>query len=244
MSCYHRDILDPDPEWLEFLETIAGQAAIAIDDAQMFQSLQRSNAELILAYDLFIEGLSRTLELRHHETQGHSQRVTGLTLDLAREMNITGDEELVSIRRGALLHDIGKVCVPDSILLKPDKLTPEEWEVMHKHPDYAYDMLAPIGYLGPAVDIPYCHHEKWDGSGYPRGLAGKEIPLSARIFAIIDVWDALTNKRVYQDAWPRDDVRAYIARQSGIHFDPQVVEAFLHFIDAAAAEGRSSGGEL
>jgi GAF domain-containing protein len=231
LEIFHREPLSPDPEWREFLETLAGQAAIAIDDAQLFQNLQRSNTELMMAYDIFIEGLSRTLELRHLETQGHSQRVTALTLNLAREMRLFSDEDLVAFRRGAILHDIGKICVPDSILLKPGKLNEEEWAVMRKHPDYANDMLAPIGYLGPAIDIPYCHHEKWDGTGYPRGLVGEQIPLSARIFAVVDVWDALTNKRVYQDAWDRGAVREYIAGQSGTHFDPQVVDAFLRFID-------------
>ncbi len=233
LEIFHRDTLTPDPEWREFLETLAGQAAIAIDDAQLFQNLQRSNTELRMAYDIFIEGLSRTLELRHLETQGHSKRVTGLTLALAREMRQFNDEELVAIRRGAILHDIGKICVPDSILLKPARLDTQEWSVMRKHPEYANDMLAPIGYLGPAVDIPYCHHEKWDGSGYPRGLIGEQIPLTARIFAVIDVWDALTHKRVYQDAWEGDDVRDYIASESGKHFDPQVVDAFLRYLDRA-----------
>jgi len=238
LELYHHEPLSPDAEWLEFFETIAGQAAIAIEDARLFQSLQRSNAELTLAYDLFIEGLSRTLELRHHETQGHSQRVTALTLALAREMGITNEEELTALRRGALLHDIGKICVPDSILLKPGKLDAAEWSVMRKHPDYANDMLAPIGFLGAAVEIPYCHHERWDGGGYPRGLAGKEIPLSARIFAVVDVWDALTNNRVYQKAWSREEARAYIAQNSGAHFDPQVVKAFLSLLDAGALAGQ------
>ncbi|MBE0695985.1 MAG: GAF domain-containing protein [Anaerolineaceae bacterium] len=232
LELFHRDHLSPDMEWLGFLETLAGQAAIAIDDAQLFENLQRSNAELMLAYDIFIEGLSRTLELRHLETQGHSQRVTDLTINLARDMHVFNDETLIAIRRGAILHDIGKICVPDSILLKPGKLDTDEWVVMRKHPDYANDMLAPIGYLGAAVDIPYCHHEKWDGSGYPRGLIGEQIPLSARIFAVIDVYDALTNDRVYNNAWPFEKVREHILSQSGTHFDPQVVTQFISYIDS------------
>jgi len=182
--------------------------------------------ELAVAYDTTIEGWARALELRDQEAEGHSQRVTELALRLARAMGIS-EEYLVLFRRGALLHDIGKMGIPDVILLKPDALTEEEWTIMRKHPIYAYDMLSPIAYLRPALDIPYCHHEKWDGTGYPRGLKGDQIPLAARIFAVVDVWDALRSDRPYRAAWPEEEVWEYIREQSGKHFDPQVVEAFL-----------------
>jgi putative nucleotidyltransferase with HDIG domain len=192
----------------------------------LFDGLQRSNSELSLAYDATIEGWSKALDMRDKETEGHSQRVTAVTLHLARLMNCP-DEALVHIRRGALLHDIGKMGIPDSILLKPGALNDEEWRLMRKHPELAYEMLAPIAYLRKALDIPYCHHEKWDGSGYPRGLKGEEIPLAARIFAVVDVWDALRSDRPYRASWSDEEVRAHILKQSGTHFDPQVAEVFL-----------------
>ncbi len=189
------------------------------------QAEQRAQ-ELILAYDATIEGWSHALDLRDKETQGHTQRVAQLTLRLAQAMNVS-EVEMVQIRRGTLLHDIGKMGVPDDILHKPGFLTDEEWVVMRKHPTYAYEMLAPIPFLQRALDIPYCHHEKWDGSGYPHGLKGEEIPLSARIFAVVDVWDALRSDRPYRKSWPEDRVREYIRKESGRHFDPRMVEAFL-----------------
>jgi HD-GYP domain-containing protein (c-di-GMP phosphodiesterase class II) len=152
--------------------------------------------------------------------------VTDLTVELAQRMGIN-DEELVHMRRGALLHDIGKMGVPDGILLKPGALTADEWVIMRQHPAFAYELLYPVHYLRPALDIPYCHHEKWDGSGYPRGLKGEQIPRSARIFAVVDVWDALRSDRPYRPAWPVEKVRLHIREQSGQHFDPVVVEAFL-----------------
>ena len=185
--------------------------------------------ELHRAYDSTIEGWSRVLDLRDKETEGHSVRVTELTLRLARRMGLSG-EELVYIRWGALLHDIGKMGVPDHILLKPGPLTPEEWNVMQKHPTLAYDMLSMIGFLLPALDIPRYHHEKWDGSGYPCGLKGEQIPLSARLFAIVDVWDALCNDRPYRAAWSEEKARTYIQEQAGTHFDPQVVAIFLQIV--------------
>lgn len=221
-----------DTEWLGFLEALAGQAAIAIDNATLFDGLQHSNIELTLAYDATIEGWSRALDLRDKETEGHTQRVTEMTLRLARAMGLS-DEELVHVRRGALLHDIGKMGVPDSILLKPDRLTLEEWEIMRRHTTYAFEMLSPIRFLRSAIDIPYCHHEKWDGTGYPRGLKGEVIPLAARIFAIVDVWDALRYDRPYRRALTDEEVRAYIRSQSGAHFDPVVVEAFLRLFPAS-----------
>jgi PAS domain S-box-containing protein/putative nucleotidyltransferase with HDIG domain len=229
LEIYHRSMLEPDGEWFEFLSTLAGQAAIATENAMLFEGLQRSSLELSLAYDATIEGWSRALDLRDKETEGHSLRVTDMTVKLARALGLT-DEELAQVRWGALLHDIGKMGVPDQILLKPGALTEEEWVAMKKHPVFAYEMLSPIRYLRQALDIPYCHHEKWDGSGYPRGLKGEQIPLTARIFAIVDVWDALTSDRPYRAAWADQEALKYIQAASGTHFDPQVVDPFLAVI--------------
>jgi PAS domain S-box-containing protein len=216
-------------EWVSYLETLGGQAAIAIDNLGLFERVQRSNTELLLAYNETIEGWSRAMDLRDKETEGHTRRVTELTLRLAKAMRVP-DEEIAHIRRGALLHDIGKMGVPDNILQKPDQLTAEEWSVMRMHPRLAFDMLAPVKYLRSALDIPYCHHEKWDGSGYPRGLVGEQIPLAARIFAVVDVWDALRSNRPYRPAWPEEKTRAYIESLAGTHFDPRVVSEFLRLL--------------
>ena len=210
--------------------TLAAQAAIAINNAQLFDDLQRSNTSLTLAYDATIQGWSHALDLRDRETEGHTQRVTNLTMELARRIGIS-DEQLVHVQRGSLLHDIGKMGVPDHILLKPGALTEAEWASMKQHPVFAYEMLSPIRYLkSAALEIPYCHHEKWDGTGYPRGLKGEEIPLAARIFSIADVWDALTHDRPYRPAWMKERALEYIKEQSSKQFDPQVVEAFLGLI--------------
>lgn len=213
-------------DWIDFFETLAGQTAMAIDSVKSFEELQRSNLDLALAYDTTIEGWSNALELRDQETEGHTLRVTKMTLKLA-ELAGMSNAELVHVRRGALLHDIGKMGIPDQILLKPDQLTDEEWEIMRKHPTYAYELLLPISYLHPALDIPYCHHEKWDGSGYPRGLKGEQIPLSARLFAVADVWDALRSDRPYRKAWEEDKVIEYVQSLSNTHFDPKAVEIFM-----------------
>ncbi|MEW5940711.1 MAG: HD domain-containing phosphohydrolase, partial [Chloroflexota bacterium] len=199
LEIFHRGALHTDMEWLSFLDSLGWQTAVAVDNALLFEAMQRSNFSLAIAYDATIEGWSRALDLRDKETEGHTQRVTEMTLELARAMGFN-EAELVNIRRGALLHDIGKMGVPDNILLKADKLTDEEWEIMKRHPQLAYEMLQPIAYLKDALDIPYCHHEKWDGTGYPRGLSGKQIPLAARLFAVVDVWDALTSDRPYREA--------------------------------------------
>jgi putative two-component system response regulator len=193
------------------------------------QNLESIHQELLLAYDKTIEGWSRAMDLRDKETEGHSRRVTQMTLKLARVFEIT-EEELSHIQRGALLHDIGKLGVPDSILFKPSSLDEGEWALMCQHPQMAYDMLHPIEYLRPALDIPLYHHEKWDGTGYPHGLKGEQIPLSARLFAIVDVWDALTSDRPYRRAWSREKTLAHIQEQSGKHFDPKVVEVFPKII--------------
>lgn len=226
LELFKRAPLEAKPDWRNFLDTLAGQAAIAVDNAELFENLQRSNLELTLAYDTTLEGWSKALELRDHETKGHAHRVTELTVSLARALGVS-DEELIHIRRGSLLHDIGKMGIPDRILRKNGQLTEQEWEIMRQHPVHAYELLSPIPYLRKALDIPYCHHERWDGNGYPRGLRGEQIPLAARIFAVVDVWDALLSKRPYRAAWLRADVYRYIQEQSGMHFDPHIVEVFL-----------------
>jgi PAS domain S-box-containing protein len=230
LEIFHRSPLAPDQEWIQFLQTLAGQAAIAIDNITLFDDLQLSNLKLSLAYDATIEGWSRALDLRDKETEGHTQRMTELTMDLARALNLQEDQ-IIHIRRGALLHDIGKMGVPDAILLKPGPLSDDEWKIMQRHPGYAFDMLSPIEYLRLAVDIPYSHHEKWDGSGYPQGLKGEQIPLSARIFAVVDVYDALVSDRPYRKAWPNAKAVQHLKAESGKHFEPRVVEAFLKMID-------------
>ncbi len=230
LELFHRSAFQGDEEWMEYLETMATQAAIAIDNAAMFEDVQKTNTDLVAAYDATIEGWSRALELRDRETQGHTLRVTDIVIRLARMMGLK-EEELVHVRRGALLHDIGKMAISDTILLKPEPLSAEEMDLMRRHPVFAYEMLHPIAYLRPALDIPYCHHEKWDGSGYPRGLDRDHIPLPARVFSVVDVWDALRSDRPYCAAWPEEKTRQYIRDQSGKHFDPAVVDAFLQIID-------------
>jgi PAS domain S-box-containing protein len=227
LEVFEREHLHHDRGWVDFLNSLAGQAAIAIDSVSLFNDLQRSNADLSLAYESTLEGWSAALDLRDRATEGHTQRVAKLTEQIAISMGIAGNE-LLNIRRGALLHDIGKVGVPDRILHKRGPLTKNEWQTMRRHPQFAYDMLSPIAYLHDALDIPFCHHEKWDGSGYPRGLKRGEIPLAARIFAVVDVYDALTSDRPYRKGWPRRKTLKYIRDQAGIHFDPQVVELFMH----------------
>jgi PAS domain S-box-containing protein len=232
LEVFSRSIIERDQEWFDFLSTLAGQAAIAIDNARLFENLEISNNELNLAYEATIEGWSRALDLRDRETEGHTLRVTEKTLELARRMGLP-DRELSHIRRGSLLHDIGKMGVPDSILLKADALTDSEWEIMRNHPLFAFQLLSPIRYLkSAAIDIPYCHHEKWDGTGYPRGLKAEQIPFAARIFAVVDVYDALTSDRPYRAAWPNEKVIEHIKLLAGTHFDPQVVQAFLMMIEA------------
>jgi PAS domain S-box-containing protein len=214
-------------------QAFAHQAAAAIENARLFKGLQHSLEEINQAYESTIEGWSKAMDLRDKETEGHTLRVTAMTTKLAQRMGITG-EELTHIRRGALLHDIGKMGVPDRILLKPDRLKDEELLIMRRHPQYAYDMLFPVVHLRPALTIPYCHHECWDGSGYPQGLKGEEIPVAARLFAVVDVWDALTSDRPYRPAWTPKETREYILGLSGVQFDPQVVIEFLKMLEEAA----------
>lgn len=220
-------------EWarheVDFVEAVGRQLGLLIERADLFQDLRKAHRELIKAYDETIEGWAKMLEMRDAETEGHTRRVTDLTLRLARAMGVK-EEDLVHIRRGALLHDIGKMAIPDAILLKPGPLTREEEAIMRQHPEMAYQALSHIEYLKPALDIPRYHHERWDGSGYPFGLKGKEIPLAARIFAVVDVYDALTSDRPYRPAWPKEKALAYLQEQAGRLFDPEVVEAFLRMM--------------
>lgn len=229
LEVFHRRLFIETEDWMSFLEAIAAQTAIALDNASLVDKLQRSNFELSRAYDVTIEGWSHALDLRDKETEGHSQRVTELTIRMARNLGIS-ENEIAHIRRGALLHDIGKLGVPDAILQKPGELSEDEWVIMRRHPKYALDLLSPIDYLKPALDIPSCHHEKWDGTGYPRGLKGEQIPLSARIFALVDVWDALRSDRPYRPAWTEEKALEYILAQAGKHFDPEMVTHFIRLI--------------
>ncbi len=229
LEVFLRTPFQPDDDWFSFLETLSRQAAIAVDNSNLFDNLQRSNTNIVLAYDATIQGWSQALELRDKETEGHARRVTERTVQLAQLVGIPA-AELEHVRRGTLLHDIGKMGIPDAILLKPDKLTEAEWVIMRRHPVLAYEMLSSIAYLRPALDIPHYHHEKWDGSGYPDGLKGEQIPLYARIFAIVDVYDALTNDRPYRPAWTSAQAFEYIRAQSGKHFDPAIVETFLNML--------------
>ena len=230
LQVFFRNPLTGGEEWVNFFEALAGQISLGIDNAKLVDDLWNRNLELFNAYNETIAGWGKALSLKEDETADHSERVTKLTVEIARRMGIK-NPDLVHIERGAYLHDIGKIGVPDSILLKKGKLTEEEWEIMKKHPEYAFEMLSPITYLNKSIDIPYCHHEKWDGTGYPRGLKGKQIPLSARIFAVVDVWDALTSDRPYRKAWPKEKAIEYIKEQKGKHFDPEVVDVFITIIE-------------
>jgi len=215
---------------LELIKAYSDQAAVAIDNARLFDGLKASNDELQRAYKATLEGWVHALDMRDKETEGHTQRVTTLTVRLAQSMGV-GEADLVHITRGALLHDIGKMAIPDGILLKPGPLTAEERELIKKHPVYAYNMLKQIDFLKPAIDIPHYHHEKWDGTGYPEGLRGEDIPFAARIFPVIDVYDALVSDRPYRKGLPPDEVRERIRVDSGKHFDPKVVDAFMEMGD-------------
>ncbi len=229
LEMFHRSHLRPDQDLQNFLIMVAGQAAIAIDSAKMFSELQRSNVELSLAYDATIEGLSRALDLRDKETKEHTFRVTAITVKLASRLGVD-QSGLVHIRRGAILHDIGKVAIPDQILFKPGPLAADEWEVMRQHPTIAVELLSSVSYLEPALEIPHWHHEKWDGTGYPDGLDHENIPFSARLFALADVYDALISNRPYRRAWPKQDAISYIEGAAGKHFDPKIVPEFLDLV--------------
>ena len=226
LELYNRSPLTLSEDIINVIDSLADLAAIAIDNASLFDDFQQANTELIQAYDATIEGWAHALELRDWETEGHSKRVTDMTLELSRLVGIKGDE-LIHVRRGALLHDIGKMAIPDHILFKPGPLDDDEWRIMRKHPTYAYQLLSNIHFLRPALEIPYYHHERWDGSGYPFGLRGEQIPLAARVFAVIDVWDALLMDRPYRAGWPEEKVINYLREEAGRQFDPAVVGAFI-----------------
>ncbi len=229
LEMFHRSPLKWDTDLRNFLAMVGGQAAIAIDSAKMFSELQKSNVELSLAYDATIEGLSRALDLRDKETKEHTSRVTNITVKLAARLGV-GQSDLIHIRRGAMLHDIGKVAIPDQILFKPGPLVEEEWQIMRRHPNIAVELLSTVSYLEPALEIPHWHHEKWNGTGYPDGLQHENIPFSARLFALVDVYDALTSNRPYRSAWPKQDAIRYIANEAGKHFDPKIVPDFLDLV--------------
>ncbi len=220
-----------DDEWWNSIETIATVCALALHNARLYDEISSAHTEVVEGYDATLEGWSKALDLRDRETEGHSQRVTHAAVMLARKIGIHEDM-VVHVRRGALLHDVGKLGVPDRILLKPGPLTAEEREVMQMHPQYAYEWLSRIPFLKPALDIPHYHHEKWDGTGYPHGLKGYDIPVAARLFTIIDIWDALMSNRPYRAAWPRDKVRSYMLEQSGKFFDPKLLTTFIEMSDS------------
>ncbi len=236
LEVYHRAPLTPGEDWLEFLGTLANRVAVAIDNATMFDNLQKVNTELSMAYDAVIESWSQALEISGRESQAHIQNVVRLTMRLARYMDMREDE-LGHIRHGALLHDIGSMGVPEYILNSPRVLSEDEWDAIRKHPKLARQMLASASHLAPALSIPLYHHERWDGSGYPDGLKGEQIPLAARIFAVVDVFDALISPRPYRPAWTRQQALNYIREQADKLFDPSVVKAFLSMMNRAEATG-------
>ncbi len=229
LEIYHKSDLEPSREWISFMEALAQQAAIALDNSQNFMELQKSQSVLLQAYDDTLMGWANFLDLRDKETEGHTVRVLERTMKAAQRLGIR-DEDMEHLRRGVLLHDIGKVGVPDHILNKPGPLSDEEWVIMKKHPDYAYQMLSPIGFLKQALDVPYCHHEKWDGTGYPRGLKGKEIPFTARIFSVFDVYDAITSDRIYNKARSKEEALAYLRENVGVIFDPDIIDVCIDVI--------------
>lgn len=233
LEIFNRTPLRFDADWVEFMNAVSGQAAIAIDNALLFKDLQRSNVQLSIAYDATIEGWSKTLGLRDKEADGHTRRVTDMTILLALSMDVVKDS-IIHIRRGAILHDIGKVAIPDEILFKPGPLTDDEWRIMQQHPSIAVNLLSPISYLAPALEIPRWHHERWDGSGYPDHLRGEQIPFAARMFAVADVYDILTSDRPYRSAWSKADAIRFIEEQSGKYFDPRVVLEFMKLVNSNA----------
>ena len=229
LEIFQREEFELNTEWMELLDALAGQAAIAIDNATLFDQLQHSNEELTHALDATLESWVRILDIRNRETQGHTERLIDLSLKLARHIGLREDE-LMNIRRGALLHDIGMMRIPDTVLLKPGTLNSEEWEEVKQHPIYASQMISSISFLRPCIDIPYCHHERWDGSGYPRRLRGTQIPLVARLFSVVDVYDALHSPKPYRPAWDEDKVRSYFTQTAGVLFDPEIVLSFLDLL--------------
>jgi HD-GYP domain-containing protein (c-di-GMP phosphodiesterase class II) len=230
LEIFHRTPAQAGADSLVFMNMLADQAAIAIENAMLFKSLQSTHTELAATYDATIEGWARALQLRDKETEIHTRRVTEMTMRLARMLHLP-ETELLHMKRGAILHDIGKVAIPDSILHKPGPLSDGEWKLMRKHPLIAVELLEPVPYLAPALAIPRSHHEKWDGSGYPYGLSGEQIPIAARIFALADVYDALTSNRPYRPAWTPARTLEYLRSQAGQYFDPTLVPNFIEMLD-------------
>ena len=230
LECFQRESFNPNSEWLQTLEALAERGANALGNTLLLRHLQRANNEFSAAYDALIDGWALALELRDFEPKGHTKRVTEMTMEFAHIMGISA-AELVNVRRGTMLHDVGKMGIPDSILLKTDSLTDDEWEIMRRHPVIAHEQLSAIEFLRPALIIPYSHHEKWDGTGYPCGLAGEQIPFMARLFALVDVWDSLCSDRPYRKGWPVDRVRTHIRDQGGKHFDPKLADIFVKLLE-------------
>jgi GAF domain-containing protein len=234
LEVFQRTLLNPETDWVDYLNALATQAAIAIDNATLFNDLQRSNLELNLAYEATIESWARMLEARGIETAGHTRRVADRVMLLGQHAGLS-EIELLHLRRGALLHDIGMLSVPEATALKATTYDSTDRSLLQRHPIYGFEILAPIAYLRPAIDIPYGHHERWDGSGYPRQLRGEMIPYPARLFAVVDVWDALVTERPYRAAWPPARARHYLREQAGRLFDPRAVELFMQSEHLAAA---------
>ncbi|MFW5697952.1 MAG: HD-GYP domain-containing protein, partial [Fimbriimonadaceae bacterium] len=230
LELHHRFPIEVDNLFVEVLQTLASMLAASFERVEFVRELEKANSALLQSYDATIEGWVGLLDARDNESEGHSKRVCELTLRLCRHFGVP-EEQLTDIRRGALLHDIAKVAIPDNILLKPGPLDEEEWAVMKTHPEVAQRVLAKVPFLKQAADIPFCHHERWDGSGYPQGLSGEDIPLAARIFAVVDVFDALISERPYRRAWTCEKALGYIEEQAGKQFDPNVVEAFLDMME-------------
>lgn len=231
-----------DTATLSLWQSVKGTVFVVVTGALLYVMIDRdyrhmkqSNLRLLQGNEQALRALVHAMDIRHKETRDHSDRVMRMTLALARLAGIEG-EELRRIRFGALLHDIGKLALPDSILIKPGPLTDDEIAVMRTHPRLGHDLLRQVDFLRDAVDIPFNHHERWDGGGYPRGLRGEQIPLSARVFSVVDVWDALSFPRVYKPAWPEDEVIAYLRKIAGSQLDPALVELFLaHYDDVKRA---------
>jgi HD-GYP domain-containing protein (c-di-GMP phosphodiesterase class II) len=229
IEVYSRRQQAPIPTWLDLFDVISRYVGLALHNQALFNSSKKLDANKQINFGGTLDAWMAAMLLRGGEMERHARRVTDMTLRLAKLIGIS-DDQLIHLVRGAMLHDIGKLALPDSILQKSEKLTQSEWELMRMHPEFAYRLLSPLPYLKPALPIPYSHHERWDGGGYPLGFIGTQIPLHARIFTVVDVWDALRSDRPYRKAWRDVDVYQYISDQSGKHFDPQVTCAFLDLI--------------
>jgi HD-GYP domain-containing protein (c-di-GMP phosphodiesterase class II) len=240
LSTGFRTRFNADQEWIGFFEALAAETMLAVEGARSFEELQDATIDLKLACEQTNDHHSKAMDLQVDDIEGHTLRVTVMTLKVAASAGMSV-AEMAHVRRGCLLHDIGKIGIPDAILLKPGNLTDEEWSIMRMHPVYAHDLLAPLVHLRPAMDIPYCHHERWDGTGYPNGLKGEQIPLAARYFTVVDVWDALRSDRPYRKGWPEEQVLQYISDRSGTHFDPGAVELFFRVVQEEVAAILNSG---